>query len=126
MAKIMIVDDEADLRNAVDTMLSIKGHTLLHAEDGMQALESIKKNSPDVVICDIEMPKLKGFDVLAELRENPAISEIPIIFLTGKIDISYLVKSMHLNVNDFLTKPFTNEDLLGEIDVQLKKVNAKP
>ena len=126
MAKIMIVDDEAELRNAVDAMLSLKGHTVLHAEDGMQALESIKKNSPDVVICDIEMPKLKGFDVLTELRGNPSISNIPIIFLTGKTDISYLVKSMQLNVNDFLTKPFTDIDLFGAIDVQLNKFNIKP
>jgi DNA-binding response OmpR family regulator len=125
MAKILIVDDEADLRNAVDAMLSVKGHIVTHAEDGVQALESIKKNSPDLVICDIEMPKLKGFDVLSELRENPALSKIPIIFLTGKTDISYLVKAMQLNVNDFLTKPFTEEELFGAIDVQLKKVNAK-
>jgi two-component system, sensor histidine kinase and response regulator len=125
MAKILIVDDEADLRNAVDAMLSLKGHVVIHAEDGVQALESIKKDSPDVVICDIEMPKLKGFDVLSELRENPAISEIPIIFLTGKTDISYLVKAMQLNVNDFLTKPFTEEDLLGAIDVQLKKITTR-
>jgi DNA-binding response OmpR family regulator len=91
----------------------------------MQALDSIKKDSPDVVICDIEMPKLKGFDVLTELRENPTISKIPIIFLTGKTDISYLVQAMQLNVDDFLTKPFTEEDLLGAIDLQLKKINAR-
>lgn len=125
MAKILVIDDEVDMRNAVDAMLSLKGHTVIHAEDGVQALESIKRNLPDVVLCDIEIPKLRGFDVLANLRENPELSEIPLIFITGKTDISYLIQAMHLNVNDFLTKPFTEEELLGAIDVQLKKINAK-
>ena len=126
MSKILIVDDEAGLRNAVDAMLSLDGHAVLHAEDGEQALESIKKNLPDVVICDIEMPKLKGFGVLTGMRENPALSKIPIIFLTGKTDISYLVQAMELNVNDFLTKPFTHDERAGAIDVQLKKIDPKP
>jgi DNA-binding response OmpR family regulator len=124
MAKILIVDDEAGLRNAVDVMLSLEGHTVIHAEDGVQALESMKRHLPDVVICDIEMPRLKGFGVLAELRVTPALSKIPIIFLTGKTDISYLVQAMQLNVDDFLTKPFTGEELVAAINVQLKKVST--
>jgi DNA-binding response OmpR family regulator len=125
MAKILIVDDEAGFRDAVDAMLSLNGHSVIHAEDGVRGLESIKKNSPDIVLCDIEMPGLRGFEVLAELRKNPALSKIPLIFLTGKTDISYMVEAMQLNVNDFLTKPFSEEELLGAIDVQLKKVNGK-
>jgi two-component system, sensor histidine kinase and response regulator len=123
MAKILIVDDEADMRNTIDAMLSPKGHTILHAEDGVQALESIEMHMPDVVLCDIEMPKLRGFDVLSEIRKNPKLSEIPLIFLTGKTDISYMVEAMHLNVNDFLTKPFTMEDLHSAIDIQLKRID---
>ena len=124
MAKILVVDDEAEVRNAVDLMLSLEGHSVLHAEDGVQALESIKSNLPDVIVCDIEMPNLKGFGVLAELRENPSLSQIPVIFLTGKTDMSYLIEAMQLNVNDFLTKPFTEKELLGAVDVQLKKINT--
>jgi DNA-binding response OmpR family regulator len=125
MAKILVVDDEADLRKAIDVMLTSKGHTVLHAADGLQALASINNHTPDVVICDIEMPNLKGFDVLAELRKNPAQSEIPLIFLTGKTDISYMVQAMKLNVNDFLTKPFTDDDLNSAITVQLGRLNSK-
>ena len=124
MAKILVVDDEAEARNAVDLMLSLEGHVGMHAEDGVQALESIKKNLPDVIVCDIEMPNLKGFGVLAELRENPTLSQIPVVFLTGKTDMSYLIEAMQLNVNDFLTKPFTEKELLGAVDVQLKKINT--
>jgi CheY-like chemotaxis protein len=122
MAKILVVDDEIDMRRAVVEMLRGKGHDVIYAEDGVKALESIKKNLPDVVVCDIEMPYLKGYDVLTVMRSNPKLSKIPIIFLTGKTDIEYLVRSMQLNVNDFLTKPFTEEELLGAVDVQLKKI----
>jgi CheY-like chemotaxis protein len=122
MAKILVVDDEIDMRMAVVEMLRVKGHDVIYAEDGVKALESIKKNLPDVVVCDIEMPYLKGYDVLTVMRVNPKLSKIPIIFLTGKTDIEYLVRSMQLNVNDFLTKPFTEEELLGAVDVQLKKI----
>lgn len=123
MAKILVVDDEIDMRMAVVEMLRVKGHDVIYAEDGVKALESIKKNLPDVVVCDIEMPYLKGYDVLTVMRVNPKLSKIPIIFLTGKTDIEYLVRSMQLNVNDFLTKPFTEEELLGAVDVQLKKID---
>jgi len=89
MAKILVVDDEIDMRNAVVEMLRVKGHDVIYAEDGVKALESIKKNLPDVVVCDIEMPYLKGYDVLTVMRVNPKLSKIPIIFLTGKTDIEY-------------------------------------
>jgi CheY-like chemotaxis protein len=124
MAKILVADDEPELRNTVDAMLSSKGHTVIHAEDGLQALEAIKKHSPDVILCDIEMPKLRGFDVLTQLREHPTMSKIPVIFLTGMTDISYMVEAMQLNVNDFITKPFTDEELFGAVDFQLKKLDS--
>jgi DNA-binding response OmpR family regulator len=72
------------------------------------------------------MPKLKGFDVLAELRKDPATSKIPIIFLTGRTDITALVRSMELNVNDFLTKPFTMQELIVAVNIQLKKSYKSP
>jgi DNA-binding response OmpR family regulator len=125
MAKILLVDDEESLRTAVDVVLTSKGHSVTLAESGMAALESVKKDLPDVIVCDIEMPQLKGFDVLAEMRKNPKTSGIPFIFLTGKTDISYLTKSMELDVDDFLTKPFTADALLAAIDIQLKKGSAK-
>jgi CheY-like chemotaxis protein len=124
MAKILVADDEPELRNAVDVMLSSKGHTVIHAEDGVQALESIRKHSPDVIVCDIEMPKLRGFEVLMQLREHPTMAKIPVIFLTGMTDISYMIEAMQLNVNDFLTKPFTDEELFGAVDLQLKKLDG--
>ena len=123
MAKILVVDDEIDIRKAVVEMLTVMGHDVICAEDGVKALESIKKNLPDVVVCDIEMPYLKGYDVLTVMRVNPKLSKIPIIFLTGKTDIEHLVRSMQLNVNDFLTKPFTEEELLAAVEMQLKKID---
>jgi DNA-binding response OmpR family regulator len=122
MAKVLIVDDERDALQAMEEILLLDGHKVVQAKDGKGALESVKANLPDVIVCDIEMPELKGFDVFKELKKNPATSIIPFIFLTGRNDISALVKAMELNANDFLTKPFTGEDLTAAVDNQLRKV----
>jgi DNA-binding response OmpR family regulator len=121
MAKILVVDDEKDALTAIEAILSSEGHEIILAEDGVRALESVSTYAPDVIVCDIEMPKLKGFDVLTELRKDPVTSKIPIIFLTGRTDITALVQSMELNVNDFLTKPFTVQELIAAVNNQLKK-----
>ena len=126
MAKILVVDDEKDTLTTIEAVLSSEGHEIIVAEDGERALESVSAHSPDVIVCDIEMPKLKGFDVLAELRKDPATSKIPIIFLTGRTDITALVRSMELNVNDFLTKPFTMQELIVAVNIQLKKSYKSP
>jgi CheY-like chemotaxis protein len=121
MAKILVVDDEKDALTAIEAVLASEGHDTILVEDGIRALESVGNHTPDVIICDIEMPKLKGFDVLDELRKDPETSKIPIIFLTGRTDIAALVQSMELNVNDFLTKPFAAQDLITAVNIQLKK-----
>ncbi len=121
MAKILVVDDENEALTAIEAVLSSEGHETILVEDGIRALEAVGNHSPDLIVCDIEMPKLKGFDVLTELRKDPETSKIPIIFLTGRIDITALVKSMELNVNDFLTKPFSSQELISAVNVQLKK-----
>jgi CheY-like chemotaxis protein len=121
MAKILVVDDEKDALTAIEAVLASEGHETILVEDGIRALESVGNHTPDVIICDIEMPKLKGFDVLDELRKDPETSKIPIIFLTGRTDIAALVQSMELNVNDFLTKPFAAQDLITAVNIQLKK-----
>ncbi len=123
MAKILIVDDEQDALTAIESILSSEGHEVILAEDGLRALKSVSTHSPDIIVCDIEMPMLKGFDVLAELRKDSGTSKIPIIFLTGRTDITALVQSMELNVNDFLTKPFTVQELIAAVDLQLKKIS---
>jgi CheY-like chemotaxis protein len=121
MAKILVVDDEKDVLTTIEAVLSSEGHEIILAEDGVRALESVSDHPPDVIVCDIEMPKLKGFDVLAELQKDPVTSKIPVIFLTGRTDITALVRSMQLNVNDFLTKPFTMQELIAAVNIQLKK-----
>jgi CheY-like chemotaxis protein len=121
MANILVVDDEKDALTAIEAVLSSEGHEIISVQDGIRALESVGNHTPDVIICDIEMPKLRGFDVLDELRKDPETSRIPIIFLTGRTDIEALVQSMELEVNDFLTKPFDAQDLIKAVNIQLKK-----
>jgi CheY-like chemotaxis protein len=122
MAKILVVDDEENIRISINTVLKLKGHQVSNAEDGRKALDMLKELKPDVIICDIEMPGIKGHDVLKELKENPSTSEIPVIFLTGRAEMSHMEKAMELEVNDFLLKPFTPDQLVAAIDVQLRRV----
>jgi CheY-like chemotaxis protein len=125
VAKILVVEDEEITRIAISEILSAKGHAVIQVEDGVRALESAGNNIPDLIVCDIEMPRLKGFDVLEELRKNPETASIPFIFLTGRTDISALMDAMELDVNDFLTKPFSVEDLVAAVNNQLKKAIKK-
>jgi DNA-binding response OmpR family regulator len=125
VAKILVVEDEEITRVAISEILTIEGHTITQVEDGIRALESAGNTIPDLIVCDIEMPRLKGFDVLEELRKNPETASVPFIFLTGRTDISALVNAMELDVNDFLTKPFSVEELIAAVNNQLNKAMKK-
>lgn len=122
MAKILVVEDEELTRNAISEILLSEGHMVDQVEDGIRALEAVGNKIPDLIVCDIEMPRLKGFEVLEELRKNPETASIPFIFLTGRIDTTALVTAMELDVNDFLTKPFSAEELIVAVNVQLNKL----
>jgi CheY-like chemotaxis protein len=122
VAKILVVEDEEVTRSAISEILAIEGHIITQVEDGIRALESVGNTIPDLIVCDIEMPRLKGFTVLEELRKNPDTASIPIIFLTGRTDIAALMNAMELDVNDFLTKPFSVEELNAAVNNQLNKV----
>jgi CheY-like chemotaxis protein len=125
VANILVVEDEEITRIAISEILSARGHHVIQVEDGIRALESAGNAIPDLIVCDIEMPRLKGFDVLEELRKNPETASIPFIFLTGRTDISALMDAMELDVNDFLTKPFSVEDLAVAVNNQLNKAIKK-
>ena len=122
MAKILVVEDEEITRLAIGEILTTEGHIVIQVEDGIRALESVGNNIPDLIVCDIEMPRLKGFDVLEELRKNPETMTIPFIFLTGRVDVTAIVSAMKLEVNDFLTKPFSAEELIVAVNIQLNKL----
>ncbi len=114
-AKILIIEDEERLRNNLKELLELSGYTVATAEDGENGIEGMNIIQPDVIICDINMPFMDGFDVLEVLRLYPTLKDIPFIFLTAKTEESDVKKGMELGANEYLFKPVRKQDLLDTI-----------
>ena len=121
---ILVVDDDpVNLQVAVN-QLSIAGYNVSTASDGYTALTYCDKNLPDLLLLDIMMPGMTGYQVCSQLREIYSISRLPVIMLTAKNGISDLVCSFEAGANDYLTKPFSREELLARVQAQLQVKNA--
>jgi CheY-like chemotaxis protein len=119
--RILIIEDEKHLRESIAEFLEDEGFRCLQASDGIDGIELARTEMPDMIICDIKMPGMNGHEVLKELRRDSRTSTIPFIFLTALIDKTDVRKGMNLGADDYLTKPFDNEDLLSAINTRLVK-----
>lgn len=115
MTKILVIEDEHSLRKDIMEMLSFEGYALVGAENGLVGIQEARKHLPDLIICDIMMPELDGYDVLDELRRDPQTAAIPFIFLTARTDKIDRRHGMEQGADDYLTKPFSVGDLLNTI-----------
>ena len=115
MKKILVIEDEAQSREMFLECLEAEGFDALGAENGFVGVQRAQEELPDLVICDIRMPQLDGYGVLAQLRQNPRTAIIPFIFLTAKTTQPERRYGMELGADDYLTKPCTAEDLLRAI-----------
>jgi two-component system sensor histidine kinase/response regulator len=118
---ILVVDDDGDMRHAVDAILTGDSFHVLQAENGIHALEHVKHEVPDLILCDIAMPLMDGYEFLKAIRENPNFSRIPFVFLTGIDEKRYIRDGMLSGADDYLTKPFTSEELRAIVRIQLEK-----
>ncbi|KEY18964.1 response regulator [Kaistella antarctica] len=121
MKKILVIEDNQDVRDNTADILELEGFEVTTAENGKIGVELATELLPDVIICDIMMPVLDGYEVLEELNNHPETSSIPFIFLTAKTERTDLRKGMNLGADDYLTKPFTDQELLEAIESRLKK-----
>lgn len=121
MKKILIIEDNKDVRENTLDILELAGYTVFAAVNGKLGVDSATKLLPDVILCDIMMPELNGFEVLSCLNENSKTSSIPFIFLTAKTEKSDMRKGMNLGADDYLTKPFTENELIEAIESRLKR-----
>ena len=117
---ILIIDDAVHIRRLVTRMLQLAGFETLEAADGLQGMNVLKENKPDVVTCDIAMPNMDGYGFVRAARENPETQDIPIIMLTATGQEEEVVKAMALGANAYLTKPFSSSRLLEIILDQLE------
>jgi signal transduction histidine kinase len=121
MKKVLVIDDTEDVRTIITESLSLSGFEALGAEDGESGIQIARQHSPDLIICDINMPRLDGYATLTAMRENDTTATIPFIFLTGASDKLNMRKGMELGADDYLTKPFTHKELMAAVNARLEK-----
>ncbi|HEY4327582.1 MAG TPA: response regulator [Mucilaginibacter sp.] len=119
--KILIIEDNTNIRENIVEILELADYTVLEADNGKTGVDVTIADLPDLIVCDIMMPELDGYEVLYLLSKNPETAAIPIIFLTAKAEMTDLRKGMELGADDYLTKPFHNMELLNAIESRLKK-----
>ncbi|KGL64295.1 response regulator [Polaribacter sp. Hel1_85] len=121
MKKILLIEDNQDVRENTADILELENYEVITAENGKIGVKKALKHIPNIIICDIMMPELDGYGVFESLSKNAKTSAIPFIFLTAKSEKSDLRKGMNLGVDDYLTKPFEEKELLDAIKIRLKK-----
>lgn len=119
--KILIIEDENDLLEEISLMLKFENYSVVKAKNGVEGIILTKTSIPDLILCDIVMKDLNGFEVLKQLKENSATAGIPFIFLTALSDQNSIRKSIELGADDYLIKPFSRVYLLDTIKAQLLK-----
>ncbi|MEB3336509.1 MAG: response regulator [Leptolyngbyaceae bacterium] len=124
MKRILVIEDEAQVRNNIKRILELEDFFVIAAENGRIGLALAQDTVPDLIICDVMMPEMDGYEVLEALKQNPSTATIPWIFLTAKAEKNDLRQGMELGADDYLTKPFLPGELLKAIATQFAKKAA--
>jgi CheY-like chemotaxis protein/anti-sigma regulatory factor (Ser/Thr protein kinase) len=124
MSRILVIDDDPATQSLTAKALQARGFQALTAGDGREGLDIAKRYVPDLIICDIQMPEMDGFETLAALQRDPVTSSIPFVFLTGLSDQTHVRFGMGLGADDYLTKPFTVNELMEAVNLRLAKKAA--
>ena len=117
--RILIVDDEPRMRHFVRMNLELEGFQVSEASDGLEALRKVREEMPDLVVLDVEMPRLDGLETLAEIRRT---SPVPVIMLTVRADEGDRILGLDLGADDYVTKPFSARELVSRINAVLRRV----
>ncbi len=125
--KILVIEDERTTRTSIVNFLESEGFNAVMAENGRAGIQMAQEHLPDLIICDILMPELDGYDVLTTLQQDTKTASIPFIFLTMAATEAGLQQSMNMGADDYLSKPITSERLRQAIALQLQKQpNSQP
>lgn len=123
MKKILIIEDNQDVRENTADILELANYEVCTAENGKKGVALSKTANPDIILCDIMMPELDGYDVLQHLSKDKKTATMPFIFLTAKTERTDMRKGMNLGADDYLTKPFEESELLEAVETRLNKHN---
>tara|TARA_B110000444_G_C18241262_1_gene323182 strand:+ start:22 stop:390 length:369 start_codon:yes stop_codon:yes gene_type:complete len=122
MGKLLIIEDDPLLRETLTEILEVYGHIVIQAENGEDGVKMFSKSKPDLLICDINMPKMNGFEVLEKIKTLVGASKLPpFMFLSAKTSQKNIKHCLDLGAVDFISKPYSALALLKLIDLRLKK-----
>jgi len=123
MSKVLIIEDDLNLQKTTSEFLQEEGFNVIAASNGVEGIQFAVEELPDIIICDIAMPKLNGYEVFKYLSENSSTSSIPFVFLTAKTEKEDIRTGMQLGADDYITKPFDFDELLAAIKIRIEKRN---
>jgi diguanylate cyclase (GGDEF)-like protein len=117
---ILVADDSMVVRAVLRRQLETDGHTVVEAVNGAEAIDACREYRPDVILLDVEMPVLDGHATLERLKADPELKDIPVVFLTGRVDTADVVTGLHLGAHDYLRKPFEANELMARVSAALR------
>ncbi|MEE8263024.1 MAG: response regulator, partial [Gammaproteobacteria bacterium] len=120
IAKILVVDDEETNVKLMEAILLPRGYEIVKAYNGQEALEKVNSESPDLILLDVMMPIMNGFDVCKKLKDDAETRLIPIVIMTALGEVDDRVKGIEAGADDFLTKPVNRDELLARIRTSLR------
>jgi CheY-like chemotaxis protein len=118
--KVLVIDDERTIREVIALTLRKNGYEVFTATNGAEGLELARKRLPDLIICDVRMVLVDGYEVLAAIRNNPSTAAIPFILVTSLASPERMRQGMELGADDFLPKPFTPTQLLSAVSTRCR------
>jgi twitching motility two-component system response regulator PilG len=116
-ARVLVIDDSNPIRRSAEIFLRQGGHEVVLAEDGFDALAKVNDHTPELIFCDILMPRLDGYQTCAIIKRNPRFAHVPVIMLSSKDGLFDKARGRMVGSEDYLTKPFTKEQLLRAVDM---------
>ena len=118
---VLVVDDSVTVRKVTSRLLERQGMSVMTAKDGVEAVSVLQERKPDIVLLDIEMPRMDGFEVARQIRRDERLSDLPIVMISSRTGDKHTERARELGVNRFLGKPFQENELLETIDELVKR-----
>ena len=115
-ARVLVIDDSNTIRRSAEIFLRQGGHEVVLAEDGFDALAKVNDHTPQLIFCDILMPRLDGYQTCAIIKRNPRFAHVPVIMLSSKDGLFDKARGRMVGSEEYLTKPFTKEQLLRAVE----------
>jgi CheY-like chemotaxis protein len=125
MAKVLVADDEVDIVETIRLILEARGHEVLKANDGMEALEQARNHKPDIIFLDVMMPKLDGYRACRMLKFDSQFQNIPVVLLTARAGSKDISTGGEVGADEYITKPFDVNDVLELVDRLVENSNAE-